>query len=37
MSKYKIYEILKEQIARECKSKEEYERRIKALAKKLRI
>lgn len=37
MSRYKLYEILKEQIARESKSKEKYEKRIKTLAKKLRI
>lgn len=37
MSKYKLYEILKEKIALESKTQEEYERRVNALAKKLRI
>lgn len=32
-----IYERLKKQIAKESKSKSEYEQRIKALAKKLNI
>lgn len=32
-----IYEQLKKQIAKESKSKSEYEKRIKALAKKLNI
>ena len=37
MNKYAVYERIKAEIARTAKSKEEYERRVKALAKKLRI
>ena len=37
MNKYAVYERIKLEIARTAKSAEEYERRIKALAKKLRI
>lgn len=37
MSRYKLYEILKEKIAQESKTKEEYEKRVNALAKKLKI
>ena len=37
MNKYAIYERIKAEIARTAKTPEEYERRIKALAKKLRI
>lgn len=36
-NRYKIYERIKTEIARTAKSAEEYERRIKALQKKLRI
>ena len=37
MNKYAIYERIKAEIARTAKSAEEYELRIKALARKLRI
>jgi hypothetical protein len=37
MNKSAVYERIKAEIARTAKSAEEYERRIKALAKKLRI
>lgn len=37
MTKYQLYEKLKAQIARESKSRAEYERRVKALAEKLKI
>ena len=37
MNKYAVYERIKSEIARTAKSAEEYERRIKALQKKLRI
>jgi hypothetical protein len=37
MSRYALYEILKKQIWAESKSSAEYERRIKALARKLKI
>ena len=37
MNKYAVYERIKEEIARTAKSAEEYERRVKALVKKLRI
>ena len=37
MNKYKLYEMLKKQIAAEAKTPEEYEKRVKALAKKLKI
>ena len=37
MSKYYLYQQLKQEIARTAKTKEEYERRVKALAKKLGI
>ena len=37
MNKYAVYEHIKAEIARTAKSPEEYERRIKALAKKLKI
>lgn len=37
MSKYYLYQQLKQEIARTAKTKEEYERRVKALAKKLKI
>lgn len=37
MSKYEAYERIKKQIAREAKSQQEYQRRVKALAKKLKI
>lgn len=37
MNKYEVYERIKAEIARKAKSAEEYERRVKALQKKLRI
>ena len=37
MSKYALFEQIKAEIARTSKTQEEYERRIKALAKKLKI
>lgn len=37
MNKYAIYERIKAEIARTAKSHEEYELRVKALAKKLKI
>ena len=37
MSKYEAYERIKKQIARESKTSKEYQRRVKALAKKLKI
>ena len=37
MSKLELYEKIKKQISQEAKSHEEYERRIKALAKRLGI
>jgi hypothetical protein len=37
MNKYEVYERIKAEIARTSKSFEEYERRVKALQKKLRI
>lgn len=37
MSKYEAYERIKKQIARESKTHEEYQRRVKALAKKLKV
>ena len=37
MNKYALYERIKAEIARTAKTQEEYERRIKALAKKLKI
>ena len=37
MNKYEIYKRIKEEIARTAKSAEEYERRIKSLARKWRI
>lgn len=37
MNKYAVYERIKAEIARTAKSAEEYERRVKALVKKLRI
>lgn len=36
-NRYQIYERIKAEIARTAKSSEEYEKRIKALQKKLRI
>ena len=36
-NKIEVYERIKKQIAQEAKSHEEYERRIKALARKLGI
>ena len=36
-NRYKIYEHIKAEIERTAKSPEEYERRIKALARKLKI
>ncbi len=37
MSKHEAYERIKKQIAKEAKTPKEYERRIKALAKKLGV
>lgn len=37
MNKYTLYERIKAEIARTSKSPEEYEKRIKALQKKLKI
>lgn len=37
MSKFEIYEKIKKEIAKTAKSPEEYERRVKALARKLKI
>ena len=37
MNKYAIYERIKAEIERTAKTPQEYEKRIKALAKKLRI
>ena len=37
MNKYEVYERIKEEIARTAKTPEEYERRVKALARKLKI
>ena len=37
MSKYELYKHIKEEIARTAKTAEEYERRVKALARKLKI
>lgn len=37
MNKYAVYERIKSEIARTAKSPEEYERRVKALARKLNI
>ena len=37
MNKYAVYERIKAEIARTAKSPEEYDRRVKALQKKLRI
>lgn len=37
MNKYAVYERIKSEIERTAKSAEEYDRRVKALAKKLKI
>ena len=37
MNKYADYERIKAEIARTAKSKEEYERRVKALVRELKI
>lgn len=37
MNKYAVYERIKSEIARTAKSAEEYERRINALARRLKI
>lgn len=37
MSKYELYNSIKQEIERTEKTPEEYERRVKALAKKLKI
>jgi|GEM_PF-1852588 len=37
MSKYQLYEQIKKEIERTAKTPEEYEKRVKALAKKLKI
>ena len=36
-NRYQIYERIKTEIARTAKSQEEYERRVKALVRKLKI
>lgn len=36
-NRYQIYERIKAEIARTAKSQEEYEKRVKALARKLKI
>lgn len=36
-NRYQIYERIKAEIARTAKTPEEYERRVKALARKLKI
>ena len=37
MNKYAVYERIKAEIARTAKTVEEYERRVNALARKLKI
>ena len=37
MDRYKVYEQLKKKICAEAKTSAEYERRIRALARKLKI
>jgi uncharacterized protein YjiS (DUF1127 family) len=37
MNKYAVYERIKAEIARTAKSYEEYQRRVKALSRKLKI
>lgn len=37
MNKYAVYERIKAEIARTAKSQKEYERRVKSLARKLKI
>lgn len=37
MNKYAVYECIKAEIARTAKTPEEYEKRIKALQRKLKI
>lgn len=37
MSKYETFERIKKQIAKEAKTPKEYEKRVKALAKKLNL
>lgn len=37
MNKYAIYERIKAEISRTAKTPEEYQKRLKALAKKLKI
>jgi hypothetical protein len=37
MNKYQLYEQIKKEIERTAKTPQEYEKRIKALAKKLKI
>lgn len=37
MNKYAVYEQIKAEIARTSKTPQEYEKRIRALAKKLKI
>ena len=37
MDKYAVYERIKAEIARTAKSAEEYEKRVRALARKLKI
>ena len=37
MNKYQLYEKVKKEIERTAKTSQEYEKRVKALAKKLKI
>jgi len=37
MGKYALYERIKAEIARTAKTRQEYERRVKALARKLKV
>jgi hypothetical protein len=37
MNKYQLYEKVKKEIERTAKTPQEYEKRVKALAKKLKI
>ena len=37
MTKYTLYEQIKSEIAKTAKTRQEYERRVKALARKLKV
>lgn len=37
MNKYEYYEHMKQQIAAEAKTQEEYEKRVRALAERLKL